>query len=369
VDLFERYPLEHVEDTSIPIPCRHVTFAATYADQICADVGQTGASMVIHDTFAVIGRVVATRLRIPRVNVCAGHNVDPARFQAMLRTDPRVRISQECWRAADVLRDAWGIDDASPFCYVSGLSPDLNIYCEPPEFLGADEKRIFEPVAFFGSLPSPTDRPDGDQGSNEGFGDGCASMRKVFVSFGTIVWRYYAADALRALATLAETFAGIDNLRAIISLGATPIGDDAVAALARPNVSVRSYVDQWRILQEADAFVTHHGMNSTHEAIYHRVPMVSYPFFWDQPSLAAKCQEFGLAIRLTDGQRGAFGEHEVRAALARLDAERESMRTALCRAREWELAVVDNRAAVLQQVIDLIPGSIQGIQGGSGLRS
>ena len=54
-------------------------------------------------------------------------------------------------------------------------------------------------------------------------------------------------------------------------------------------------MDQWAVLGETDLFVTHHGLNSTHEAIFNRVPMLSYPFFWDQPGLAAKCQAFGIA--------------------------------------------------------------------------
>ena len=38
----------------------------------------------------------------------------------------------------------------------------------------------------------------------------------------------------------------------------------------------------------ADAFVTHSGMNSTHEALFHKMSMVSYPIFADQPGLAAR---------------------------------------------------------------------------------
>ena len=102
----------------------------------------------------MIGRVVATKLGVPRVNVCAGHNVVPARFLEMLKNDPRVRLSPACGRAADVLRESYGVTDASPFSYVASLSPDLNLYCEPPEFLAAHDREVFEPLEFFGSLPS-----------------------------------------------------------------------------------------------------------------------------------------------------------------------------------------------------------------------
>ena len=58
------------------------------------------------------------------------------------------RIAAELSR----LRDEHGLADASPFSYVSGVSPDLNLYCEPPQFLQPDERRPFEPLAFIGSL-------------------------------------------------------------------------------------------------------------------------------------------------------------------------------------------------------------------------
>jgi len=353
-DLFSKYPLELADDESLPVPCRFVTFAGRYAEQIRRDVDKIQPSLVIHDTFAVIGRVIAGLLGIPRVNVCAGHNLAPARFLAVLREDPRVKISPKCLHAVDVLRESYGLADASPFSYVSSLSPHLNVYCEPPEFLDEGERHAFEPIAFYGSLPSLGEDMGDKRGDRSGFGSDSARKFKVYVSFGTVVWRYYAADAIRALTALAAALGEIDNVQVVISLGGARIGREALAALALPNASVESCVDQWRILQEADAFLTHHGMNSTHEAIFHRVPMISYPFFWDQPGLAGKCQRLGLAIPLTESLRGDFGKDHVHAVLAKLASEREAMRAALSRAHEWERAVIDSRPAVHKRIIDLI---------------
>lgn len=353
-DLFSKYPLELADDESIPISSRFVTFAATYAEQIRRDVEKLKPSLVIHDTFAVIGRVMATLLDVPRVNVCAGHNVAPARYLAALPHDPRVRISLRCQDAVKVLRDSYGMMDASPFSYVSAISPHLNIYCEPPEFLDQEERPPFEPIAFYGSLPFLEEEKANERTGRAYFGSGGAREFKVYISFGTIVWRYYAEEALRALSTLAATIADIDNLRAVISLGRARVDSTTIAALRRSNVSVKSYVDQWRILDDADVFFTHNGMNSTHEAIFHLVPMISYPFFWDQPELADKCQKFGLAIPLVGSAREKFGEDHVRSALTRLADEGESMRAALTRAREWERAVIETRPAVHRRIVDLI---------------
>ncbi len=353
-DLFSKYPLELADNSSYPVPSRFVSFAATYAKQIRRDLEKIQPSLVIHDSFAVIGRLVATLLDIPRVNVCAGHNMNPSRFLELLQKDPRVNLSAKCLDAVKELRESYSMADASPFSYVSSLSPYLNIYCEPPEFLDEVERKVFEPIAFYGSLPSSKEMQCNNQGNHMYFGVNSSDRLKVYISFGTVIWRSFTNPALRALTTLAETFNQMENVQVFISLGMAKVSDEAVAALVGPNVSVQSYVDQWRMLQEVDVFFTHQGMNSTHEAIFHRVPMVSYPFFSDQPALAGKCQQFGLSIPLTESLQRTFSDEDVRSTLTKFAKERERMQRALARAREWEMAVIENRPAVLQRIVDLI---------------
>jgi UDP:flavonoid glycosyltransferase YjiC (YdhE family) len=176
---------------------------------------------------------------------------------------------------------------------------------------------------------------------------------RVYISFGTVVWRYYAADALRALAALAEWFGRQPKTKVVISLGGASVEAAQRAALTRPNVVVEQLVDQWAVLAQSDCFITHQGLNSTHEAIHHRVPMISYPFFWDQPALAEKCCRFGLAISLSDQPRGPVREREVEVAWQQFLAQRNRMRAALTQACEWERAVVAARPAVLRRMRDL----------------
>jgi MGT family glycosyltransferase len=353
-DLFSRYPLERADDESLPVPSRYVTYAAKFAEEIRRDVEKTGASLMIHDTFAVVGRVVASLLDIPRVNVCVGHNLAPAPTLAMLSNDPRVRTSRACLDAVKVLRESFGMMDATPFSYASSISPSLNIYCEPPEFLEQDERAPFEPLAFYGSLQADEGRPDPGRRGGPWLRAGGSRGTKVYVSFGTVIWRYYAADAVRALSTISAAVAGAPGLEAIISLGGAAVDQGTVAGWARSNVAIESYVDQWEVLREAGVFITHHGMNSTHEAVFHGVPMIAYPFFMDQPAMADRCRKFGLTVPLADSPREEFSEDRVRAALTRLTENRGSMSAALAMARDWELAVMDGRPAVHQRILDLM---------------
>ena len=55
---------------------------------------------------------------------------------------------------------------------------------------------------------------------------------------------------------------------------------------------------QLELLQYADVFVTHGGMNSSSEALYYGVPLVVIPVTGDQPLVAKRVNEVGAGIRL-----------------------------------------------------------------------
>lgn len=69
-----------------------------------------------------------------------------------------------------------------------------------------------------------------------------------------------------------------------------------------PNFIVEPYVPQLEVLRQADAFITHAGMNSTSEALYFHVPLVMIPLSSDQPIVAKRVEELGAGITLDRGQ-------------------------------------------------------------------
>jgi UDP:flavonoid glycosyltransferase YjiC (YdhE family) len=354
VDLFARYPLERADAESRMRGSRYVSFAACYGEEIIRDVAALGPSLVVYDTYAIIARVVAKALGVPYVNVCAGHNIDPAHFRPLLEANPDIHVSPQCHRAVAVLRDRYGLEDASPFCFMSGLSPFLNVYCEPAAYLTELERRVFEPIAFFGSLPAIPEM-DALRRPRDPSPFGAERGRcRLYVSFGTQIWRFFGRQALDALRSISRHVADRPDVRALISFGGADIDGAARRELERPNVSVASYVDQWQVLGDADAFLTHHGLNSTHEAIATGTPMISYPWWWDQPSLARKCQEFGLAVPLAGSARGRIGAEDFDQALTELSGSRERMRADLARAFEWEVATIADRDAVVRRITDLL---------------
>lgn len=348
VDLYAERPLAAADATSLPVPSRWVTFAAVYAESLCATVAALSPALVIYDTFTLAGPVVARRLGLPYVNVCIHHASPPARMRAALARDPRVATSAACHAAVRLLREREGMRDANPFSYCEAFSPYLNVYCQSEEFLPAGDRAAFAPLAFYGALLAPVDRAPGAPL----FPVPRRGLR-LYVAFGTVVWWYFEAAALQVLQTVKQALAS-EDVDVIVGLGGHALPAAARATLAADHVRLAPFADQDTALAEADAFLTHHGVNSTHEAIVRGTPMLSYPFFGDQPGLAEHCQALGLAVALSDAPQTPLDGARLRAALRRVTAaERAAFAARLATARAWELRTIAERPRVLDRLLAL----------------
>jgi MGT family glycosyltransferase len=85
------------------------------------------------------------------------------------------------------------------------------------------------------------------------------------------------------------------------------------------NILVRQRVPQLDVLQRARVFITHGGMNSTMEGLWHGVPLAVFPQFGDQPINASRVSELGLGVSLT--ARDALDPKVLRETIERLDTE------------------------------------------------
>jgi hypothetical protein len=66
------------------------------------------------------------------------------------------------------------------------------------------------------------------------------------------------------------------------------------------NFVVKNFVPQLDVLQRADAFITHGGMNSVHEGLYYGVPLIVLPQQPEQAIVANRVQDTGAGVLLPD---------------------------------------------------------------------
>lgn len=66
------------------------------------------------------------------------------------------------------------------------------------------------------------------------------------------------------------------------------------------NFTIERSVNQIEVLQQVDAFLTHCGMNSVSEALYHKVPLILFPQTPEQGGVAYQVNEMGAGLYLQE---------------------------------------------------------------------
>lgn len=178
---------------------------------------------------------------------------------------------------------------------------DLNLVFTSQEF-HPPNTFIDDRFRFVGPSIDPTTR-DGDFPFEQLHDD-----TLVYISLGTV--NNLATDFYR---TTFEAFADYPA-QFILSVGKNTniaqLGDIPT------NFIVRSYVPQLDILQRADAFITHGGINSVHEGLYYGVPEVVVPHQMEQLLNGKRVTETQTGILIGDKHPyGRVTAHELRQAL------------------------------------------------------
>lgn len=112
----------------------------------------------------------------------------------------------------------------------------------------------------------------------------------VYISLGTVLNRQedFYRSCMEALKS--------EDLDVIMTVGGrTDVSDLGVIP---DNFQIAPRVNQLEVLQEADAFLTHCGMNSVSESLYFGVPMVLFPQQPEEGVVARRVQEVGAGILL-----------------------------------------------------------------------
>ncbi|GED59966.1 macrolide family glycosyltransferase [Brevibacillus formosus] len=167
---------------------------------------------------------------------------------------------------------------------------DMKIVFTSREFQ-PDADKLDDSYIFTG--PSITSRPDSPS----------FPFEKLRAPYDKVVYISMGSILTKDVELYKMCFAAFQDIPAqfVLSCGRETerkaLGDDIP-----PNFIVEPYVPQLEVLQQADAFITHAGMNSASEALYFHVPLVMIPLSSDQPIVAKRVEELGAGIMLDRGK-------------------------------------------------------------------
>ena len=115
----------------------------------------------------------------------------------------------------------------------------------------------------------------------------------IYISLGTV-----NNDALPFYRACLAAFGGDPRFQLVLSAGTQT--DLAALGPIPENCTVRASVDQMAVLDCADVFLTHCGMNSASEGLWHGLPLVLYPQTPEQHGVANRVAALGAGVPLTD---------------------------------------------------------------------
>lgn len=114
--------------------------------------------------------------------------------------------------------------------------------------------------------------------------------KRVYISLGTVnnaMADFYQNCVKAFMDSDYEVIMSVGNNTDIESLGELP-----------EHIRVFHSVDQIGVLQQADVFLSHCGMNSANESLYHSVPLVMFPQTQEQGGVAFRIAELEAGIHL-----------------------------------------------------------------------
>lgn len=252
-------------------------------DAIERDMLALGPDVIVADSVAYWGKLLAQKLGIPFVSSTTtfAFNRYSAKVMkqgggglfSMLKALPRVnkslrRLREKGYPVKNVLSIIANDNETNTIVYTSPMfQPCAETFSERYVFVGPSMRPVTEPLA---RVEKPT----------------------VYISLGTVV-NLRPAFYRNCIEAFRDS-----PYRVIMAVGEQT--DPASLDPLPENFTVAQRVDQMAVLEAADVFVTHCGMNSVNEALYNAVPLVLFPQMPEQEGVANRVTQLGAGQPLKD---------------------------------------------------------------------
>ncbi len=249
-------------------------------EKVCNEMAALKPDCIVADSMALWGKVVALKLGIPFVSstTTLAFNQHSAKVMKQGAGDlvkmifgmPKItkqikRLKNKGYPVKSILDIIGNDDNTHTIVYTSPeFQPYAETFSDKYAFVGPSIRAAIENVA---------KKRD----------------KLIYISMGTVnndMMPFYKACVAALSNTDYQVMMSVGNLVAVEEFGELP-----------ENISVFTHVDQIAVLQKADVFVSHCGMNSVSESLYFGVPLVMLPQTAEQRGVAERVYQFGAGIK------------------------------------------------------------------------
>ncbi|MEF2918917.1 MAG: macrolide family glycosyltransferase [Acutalibacteraceae bacterium] len=260
-------------------------------DKVCEDMQKLKPDCIVADSMAVWGKAVAMKLGIPFVSSTTTFAFNKHSAQIMKKSIGEMlgmifsmsKINKDIKRLQDkgfpinnILDILQNDDNTHTIVYTSSeFQPCADTFSDKFAFVG------------------PSVRPATDEIKK-------TKDKLVYISMGTVVndMPLFYKNCVSAFKdTDYQVIMSVGNLTDIEKLGDLPA-----------NISVHKHIDQIAVLQKADVFISHCGMNSVNESLYFGVPLVMLPQTSEQGGVAQRVLQLGAGTILKKAKANSIIE-------------------------------------------------------------
>lgn len=260
-------------------------------DKVCEDMQKLKPNCIVADSMAVWGKAVAMKLGIPFVSSTTTFAFNKHSAQIMKKSIGEMlgmifsmsKINKDIKRLQDkgfpinnILDILQNDDNTHTIVYTSSeFQPCADTFSDKFAFVG------------------PSVRPATEEIKK-------TKDKLVYISMGTVVndMPLFYKNCVSAFKdTDYQVIMSVGNLTDIEKLGELPA-----------NISVHKHIDQIAVLQKADVFISHCGMNSVNESLYFGVPLVMLPQTSEQGGVAQRVLQLGAGTILKKAKANSIIE-------------------------------------------------------------
>lgn len=250
-------------------------------DMVCRAMAELKPDCIVADSMAVWGKMVALKQKIPFVSSTTTFAFNKESAKIMKQSPKQLvsmifsmtKINKQIRRLQN-----HGYPVKSVLDLIQNDENTHTIVYTSPQFQPCSET-FSDKYAFVG----PSMRPAG-----------CTIEKNreklVYISMGTV-----NNDMLPFYRNCIEAVKD-SEWQVILSVG-SQIDPSDLGTVAE-NVSIFSSVDQIAVLEKADVFLSHCGMNSASEGLYYGVPLLTFPQTPEQSGVAARVKQLGAGLSL-----------------------------------------------------------------------